>query len=64
MDEWFAPESLWVCVMRDLPIVETVAYRPRGVFEIGQIPPAGVPHGTTLAFYVYSELLGSQATLG
>lgn len=64
LDEWFAPESLWVCVMRDLPIVETVAYRPVGVFEIGQIPPAGVPHGTTLAFYVYSELLGSQATLG
>ena len=64
LDEWFAPERLWVCVMRDLPIVETVAYRPVSTYAIGQIPPAGVPHGTTLAFYVSSELLGSQAVLG
>jgi hypothetical protein len=62
LDAWFEPNEMWVCVMRDLPIVETAAYKPVGTFDIGQIPSAGVPHGSTLAFYVYS-LLGPEATL-
>ena len=63
LDAWFEPQAMHVCVERDLPVAKTAAYKPVGVYAIGQIPPGEVPHGGTLAFYVYSEVLGVPATL-
>ncbi|HPD48086.1 MAG TPA: right-handed parallel beta-helix repeat-containing protein [Anaerohalosphaeraceae bacterium] len=63
LDGWFEPANLWVCVMRDVPQAKTATYRPVGSYAVGRIPPKAVSHGTTLAFYVYSEALGADAVL-